>query len=220
VGSDFQLIAGTNRELLGDVRSGDFREDLLARINLWTFQLPGLAQRVEDIEPNLDHELDAAAKRMGRRISVAKDVRAAFLTFARSPSAKWSANFRDLNAAVTRMATLAPGGRITRPVLEAELVRLQAAWHRPPLADSDDALIDAVIGTGAVAKLDLFDRAQLASVLRVCRASASLSEAGRLLFAVTRGKRRVTNDADRLRKYLARFHLTWSACAVKGVPST
>jgi transcriptional regulatory protein RtcR len=220
VGSDFQLIAGTNRELLGDVRSGDFREDLLARINLWTFQLPGLAQRVEDIEPNLDHELDAAAKRMGRRISVAKDVRAAFLAFARSPSSKWSANFRDLNAAVTRMATLAPGGRITRPVLEAELARLQAAWHRPPLADSDDALIDAVIGTGAVAKLDLFDRAQLASVLRVCRASASLSEAGRLLFGVTRGKRKVTNDADRLRKYLARFHLTWSACAVEGVPST
>ena len=40
------------------------REDLLARINLWTFQLPGLAQRVEDIEPNLDHELEAAGKRV------------------------------------------------------------------------------------------------------------------------------------------------------------
>jgi transcriptional regulatory protein RtcR len=34
VASDFQLIAGTNCDLAGDVRAGDFREDLLARINL------------------------------------------------------------------------------------------------------------------------------------------------------------------------------------------
>ena len=35
--SDFQLIAGTNRDLFSAVREGRFREDLLARINLWTF---------------------------------------------------------------------------------------------------------------------------------------------------------------------------------------
>ena len=40
--SDFQLIAGTNRNLLAEVAAGRFREDLLARINLWTFCLPGL----------------------------------------------------------------------------------------------------------------------------------------------------------------------------------
>jgi len=40
--SDFQLIAGTNRDLLAAVRERKFREDLLARINLWTFSLPGL----------------------------------------------------------------------------------------------------------------------------------------------------------------------------------
>jgi len=206
--SDFQLIAGTNCDLSGDVQSGDFREDLLARINLWTFQLPGLAQRAEDIEPNLDHELEAAGKRMGRRISMAKDVRAAFLGFARSGEAKWSANFRDLNAAVTRMATLAPGGRISRPVLAAELARLRAAWQTVPAAGSDDLLLTEALGPDA-AKLDLFDRAQLACVIRICRASATLSEAGRRLFAVSRGQRKVANDADRLRKYLVRFGLTW-----------
>jgi transcriptional regulatory protein RtcR len=40
--SDFQLGAGTNRDLSQAVRIGRFRDDLLARINLWTFRLPGL----------------------------------------------------------------------------------------------------------------------------------------------------------------------------------
>src|SRR5690606_15829270 len=53
--SDFQLIAGTNADLHQSVRSGKFREDLLARINLWTFKLPALRDRTEDIEPNIQY---------------------------------------------------------------------------------------------------------------------------------------------------------------------
>lgn len=216
VESDFQLIAGTNRDLMDDVRQGDFREDLLARINLWTFQLPGLAQRTEDIEPNLDHELEASSKRLGRRISIAKDVRSAFLGFARSPEARWKANFRDLNAAITRMSTLAPGGRITRSVLDAELDRLRRAWQEPVAVSSDEAALGALLGKDRVLELDLFDRVQLACVVRVCRESTTLSEAGRRLFAVSRESRSVANDADRLRKYLARFDLHWNECRKAG----
>ena len=213
--SDFQLIAGTNCDLSGAVAKGEFREDLLARINLWTFALPGLAQRSEDIAPNLDHELERAAQRLGRRVGMARDVRGTFLDFARSGEAKWSANFRDLNAAVTRMATLAPGGRITREVLNGELTRLRTGWRNAAGAESagpapgDEALLAETLGADGAAALDLFDRAQLACVVRVCRDSKTLSEAGRRLFAVTRGKRKVANDADRLRKYLGRFGLTW-----------
>ncbi len=58
-------------------------------------------------------------------------------------------------------------------------------------------------------ELNLFDREQLNTVLAVCRRTTSLSEAGRELFAVSRQKKSNPNDADRLRKYLARFGLTW-----------
>ena len=61
----------------------------------------------------------------------------------------------------------------------------------------------------SIARIDPFDQKQLAYVIAVCRRSASLSAAGRELFAVSRGERKSTNDADRLRKYLARFGLTW-----------
>ncbi len=215
VDSDFQLIAGTNRDLSGDVRAGRFREDLLARINLWTFHLPGLSQRPEDIGPNLDHELEMAGQRLGRRISLAKDLRSDFLEFARSADARWTANFRDLNAAVTRMSTLAPGGRITRTVLDAELARLRHGWRSAPATDADGALLQSVLGPVRAAELDLFDRAQLACVLRVCCEAPSLSEAGRRLFAVTRAKKKSANDADRLKKYLTRFGLSWKEVAAK-----
>ncbi len=69
VSSEFQLIAGTNRELGKEVAEGRFREDLFARINLWTFRLPALRERPEDIEPNVRYELEQVLRdgRIGRR---------------------------------------------------------------------------------------------------------------------------------------------------------
>jgi transcriptional regulatory protein RtcR len=51
---------------------------------------------------------------------------------------------------------------------------------------------------------------QLANVIKIVSTSRSLSEAGRLLFANSREKNS-SNDADRLRKYLARFGVTWDS---------
>jgi transcriptional regulatory protein RtcR len=46
-------------------------------------------------------------------------------------------------------------------------------------------------------------------VLNIYKNSHNLSEAGRGLFTVYRQAKGKTNDADRLRKYLARFGLKW-----------
>lgn len=209
VTSQFQLIAGTNRNLVEAVREGRFREDLLARTNLWTFHLPGLKERPEDIEPNLDYELDLFARKCGQRITMNKEVRAAFLEFARSPEARWSANFRDLNACVTRMGTLSPGGRITPDALSEEITRLKNGWGAPQNSGKPGALLESFLSAKAIERLDLFDQAQLTFVIQTCLESKSLSEAGRTLFAATREQRKIANDADRLRKYLARFGLDW-----------
>jgi len=207
--SDFQLIAGTNRDLFGAVRQGRFREDLLARINLWTFSLPGLKNRSEDIEPNLDFELDRFAEKAGRRVTFSKEARDTFLAFALSPTANWSGNFRDLNAAVARMATLAPGGRISIHIVEEEIRRLLTSWSAPGESPSP-ADLQEFLDDRQLEELDLFDRAQLAFVVDVCRRSRSLSDAGRTLFGASRTRKTFSNDADRLRKYLGRFGLEFS----------
>jgi transcriptional regulatory protein RtcR len=65
-------MAGTNRDLAGAFHEGRFREDLLARMNLWTFRLPGLVERREDIKPNLDCELDQFARRSSLHATLSK----------------------------------------------------------------------------------------------------------------------------------------------------
>ncbi len=208
--SAFQLIAGTNRDLTAEVASGRFREDLLARINLWSFPLPGLAERREDIPPNVEFELEQYAGRTGAKVSFNKEAYRHFLDFALSPRATWTANFRDLSAAITRMATLAPGGRITRKVVNAEIERLNRAWNPPGVRANDDDRVSEILGRERADTLDRFDRVQLNDVLDACRESRSLSDAGRKLYAVSRREKKQPNDADRLRKYLARFNLNWA----------
>ncbi len=211
IGSEFQLIAGTNRDLNADVQAGRFREDLLARINLWTFRLPGLAERREDISPNLDYELKQFSTNSGNVVHLNKEARMRFLRFAESEQATWQANFRDLNAAVTRMATLAAGGRIGVELVDEEIERLSQQWNNNKRrCEGDDPGLAGVVD---IQTLDRFDQAALAEVVRACRESKTLSEAGRKLFAVSRLAKAKPNDADRLRKYLARFGLSWEQLA-------
>ncbi len=219
VTSDFQLIAGTNRDLHELVGQQKFREDLQARINLWTFALPGLAERREDIAPNLDYELDRASVKLGRKITMNREAREAFGKFALDPDSTWHGNFRDLNAVMIRMATLSEKGRITEELVRSETALLRAHWRkleRPAAsagAGDDAALLTEALGANYAEEYDSFELVQLAHVLRVCRDSRSLAEAGRRLFAASRRAKTKPNDSDRLRKYLGGYGLEWDSAA-------
>src|SRR3984957_9484536 len=206
--SDFQLIAGTNKDLREAVRAGRFRDDLLARINHWTFRLPALRDRPEDIEPNVDYELERHTLQSSSTVRFNAEARRAFIRFATSPEAVWAGNFRELSAAITRMATLADGGRITEQQVSDEIGRLREQWAEPSSDSLRGLLPDATLN-----ELDAFDRLQLESVVGVCRRSRSIADAGRALFGASRSRRRTINDSDRLRKYLARFGLEWAGLA-------
>ncbi|MBL9108387.1 MAG: sigma 54-dependent transcriptional regulator, partial [Myxococcales bacterium] len=188
-------------------REGTFRPDLLARIDLWTFRLPSLRERVEDIAPNVEHESARVGRLLGRNVTWTREARDAYLAFATSPRAAWPGNFRDLGASVTRLATLATEGRITRERVLEEIAALEARSSGVP-QDPSESLVDRVLPG---VPLDRFDAVQLADVLRVCKEARTLSEAGRVLFAASRSKKAKSNDADRLRKYLARFGLEFVA---------
>jgi transcriptional regulatory protein RtcR len=112
------------------------------------------------------------------------------------------------------MATLALGGRISVEIVDEEIERLIGAWSDPRSGAQEDHLRE-LVGTARVAEMDEFDRVQVSHVIEVCRRCKSLSEAGRLLFSASRGRKATTNDADRLRKYLNRFGIEWGEIAAK-----
>lgn len=207
VSSRFHLIAGASQDLAGLVANGVFRADLFARLNLWTFRLPALQDRPEDIAPNLAFELTRVEQLLGEQVGFNNDASLRYLKFATDPATHWPGNFRDLGASVQRLCTLAPRGRITLSMVETEITILQTQWKNAN-ADPDALLLAQVLPDLAI--IDEFDRVQLAAVIRACRDCKSLSAAGRRLFAASRVQKTSKNDADRLRKYLEKFGLDWA----------
>ncbi len=208
--SDFQLITGTNRDLKQEVINGRFREDLLARIHLWSYQLPALKDRREDIEPNLQFELNQFAKKEGIKKDFNNESKAAFLRFAMAPDASWQGNFRDLNAAVTRLATLADGARISLSDVQQEIARLKQQWQSDEQIDEHQDWLTQYLDQQQIAQLDNFDKMQLNYVLSVCARHRSMAAAGRELFNVSRTHKKMANDSTRLQKYLAKFGIKFN----------
>ncbi|MES0828440.1 RNA repair transcriptional activator RtcR [Ruegeria sp. SCP11] len=211
VTSRFQIIAGANRDLHALTAAGKFRPDLLARLNMWRFTLPALRERREDIEANLKFELARSERALGTQVGFSADAHEVYLKFATNPATPWTGNFRDFSGSIQRLCTLAPRGRITRAMVEDEIADLRSSWAAAT-TDTDFKLVQQVLGA-ATADIDPFDLVQLAKVIHTCQNAPSLSAAGRMLFAVSRQKRKTQNDADRLRKYLQKFGLGWEMLA-------
>lgn len=208
VESKFQLIAGTNLDLGIEVDKGNFRTDLYSRINLWTFSLPSLKNRPEDIDANIEFELEKFSQTHNINATINKEAKDAYLKFATSEKALWKANFRDLNASITRMATLADGGRINIELVQEEIDRLNKLWKRSE--DTQEAeILERLLTQEQLQKLDRIERIQLIEVIKICRESRNLSESGRILYNASRTLKSSTNDADRLKKLLARYNLSW-----------
>ena len=150
----------------------------------------------------------------GSKVGFTAKARKRFLDFAKSDQAKWKANFRDFNAAIVRMSTLADSGTIGDANVAEECERLTVSWAvEGSVADASNAeserLLADLLGEDWREQFDLFDQRQLVEVVEVCRSSRSLAAAGRKLFAVSREAKKNPNDSDRLRKYLSKFGITW-----------
>jgi DNA-binding NtrC family response regulator len=104
---DVRVISATNANLGEAVSKGDFREDLLYRLNTVEIRLPPLRDRIEDIPLLAEYFLGQQAARYGRDIE------------GFSPSAMaalrehtWPGNVRELQHSVERSVLMARGSRI------------------------------------------------------------------------------------------------------------
>lgn len=198
--STFHLIVGTNRDLARSVREGSFREDLFARLRRWSFRLPGLAERRDDIPPNIDHEL----QKWPERVTFEPEARAHLQDWAMAPSTPWPGNFRDLACLLERLCTLAEGGKVTVADVRREIAELERDWGNSDPVSEEGHLLQRHVNPTHLAMLDTLDRITLAHALRVCASSEDLASAGRILFDATLRRSPNPNPTDRVRKFLKR----------------
>ena len=117
---DVRLVSATNRNLISDVNTGRFREDLFYRLQVFPITVPPLRARAEDIPELTRHFLARFAAEEGKRI---RAVSADALTLLANH--RWPGNVRQLENAVFRAVVLAESDTIG--VDEFPQVAVQAA---------------------------------------------------------------------------------------------
>ncbi|MDE2306265.1 MAG: nitrogen regulation protein NR(I) [Gammaproteobacteria bacterium] len=104
---DVRVIAATHQDLEARVRTGQFREDLLHRLNVIRIEIPPLRERREDVPELLRHYLAAAAQELGVEPKIVTPAAHALLL-----AHDWPGNVRQLVNACRRLTVSAPGREI------------------------------------------------------------------------------------------------------------
>jgi DNA-binding NtrC family response regulator len=108
---DVRVLATTNRNLLEEVRKGNFREDLYYRLNVFPIEVPPLRQRGEDIPLIAQAFLERFARKHGLK-KVPAFSKAAMETITRHT---WPGNVRELQNTIERAVILSDGIQPIQP---------------------------------------------------------------------------------------------------------
>lgn len=106
--TDVRIIAATNRDLQKEIQSGNFREDLYYRINIFNITLPALRERTVDIEELANYFLTVFATKTNKKI---KRISADYLEALKLHS--WKGNIRELRNVIERSIILVDGEELT-----------------------------------------------------------------------------------------------------------
>lgn len=135
-----RVISATNRNLISDVKSGRFREDLFYRLHVFPISVPPLRSRPEDIPDLVRHFLVRFCAEEGKTVKTVSAEAMALLK-----NARWPGNVRQLENAVFRAVVLAEGEEIGPqefPQIAARDPASEAATPVPLVPDDDGTRID------------------------------------------------------------------------------
>ncbi len=122
---DVRIIAATNRDLEKMIASGDFREDLFFRLNVFPFHLPPLRERREDIPVLLERFLEEFSRLYSKKgLSFSPEAVEILSAYA------WPGNARELRNVVERLAILAKGQSIGSDLIPVS-IRENSRAHAP-----------------------------------------------------------------------------------------
>ena len=120
---DVRLVCATNRNLTEMAKRGEFREDLLYRLNVITIYLPPLRERREDLPVLINHYIDSFAEENNLppidltegAINVLRDYR-------------WPGNIRELRNFCENTVVLKRGNELTEYDLDPKYQNQTETW--------------------------------------------------------------------------------------------
>lgn len=104
---DVRIISATNKNLVEEVGKGNFREDLLFRLNVIPINIPPLRERKEDIPALVDHFIEFFASEYGQK---PKKISPDGLKILESYA--WPGNIRELRNVIERLVIMTPSASI------------------------------------------------------------------------------------------------------------
>jgi Nif-specific regulatory protein len=104
---DVRVISATNRDVVKDVQSGRFREDLYYRLNVVQIHMPPLRERKSDVPLLCDHFLQMFKEEMGL-----PHLRFSQAALARMVDYDWPGNVRELRNAIERAVVMGDGEEV------------------------------------------------------------------------------------------------------------
>ncbi len=108
---DVRVVAATNRPLESDVRTGQYREDLLYRLDVLRIEVPPLRDRGDDVVLLVDHFWQRAQSLTGSRAAPARSTLEALARY------HWPGNVRQLENVVAGLVVRGPRSGVVGPAL-------------------------------------------------------------------------------------------------------
>jgi len=95
-----RILATTNRNMFNEVKSGNFREDLFYRLNVFPLNNLSLSERIEDVIPIVAHMLSKELIENAEIYKITEDALSALMQHS------WPGNVRELDNVVQRAKIL------------------------------------------------------------------------------------------------------------------
>ena len=105
---DIRIIAATNKNVLKEIKDGNFREDLFHRLNVIPIIIPPLRERKSDIPLLIEHFNTIISGKMNVKIKQFSKESIDFLT-----KYVWSGNIRELRNFIERVIIMLPDNEIS-----------------------------------------------------------------------------------------------------------
>jgi transcriptional regulatory protein RtcR len=213
----FHLFCATNKDLDNEVAAGNFREDLLFRINLWSYRLPPLRERKEELKSELEKQIEE-----NKTVIFDNKEKQYFLKFALAPETKWLGNWRDFNNILKRIfirSGITQNKKVTKEILDKEITELRITWskhNRTETKTTNDINKNSLnpndykndiyyqrlcdeFGKDKVEQIHPAEILQLLAVLRVCKGKKGASKVGEILYP------NASNKSDKMKKFFEHF---------------